>query len=274
VGRAVDDARGLVAAAVNPFADMAALRHSNYCRHDGTRLVHAASGEPASALSALVHDGVLALASNPQFSCLGARSALRRRTYRFGLYPALGCPRSTAGLARDLFTFVQEAPAFDGELSTYIASFEGPIVADEPSFEALLWSTLQQLHDADAPHHAWDRSVSVDPADPHFSFSFAGTAFFVVGLHAASSRAARRFAWPTLAFNPHRQFETLKTTGQYRRFQAAIRSAERALQGDVNPMLSEFGDRSEAAQYSGRKVGEDWQCPFHARGVGKVEEKP
>jgi FPC/CPF motif-containing protein YcgG len=269
----VDDDRGLVAVSTNPFADTAALLHSNYCRHDGTRLVHAATGEPATPLSSLVHDGVLALALNPQFSCLGARSALRRGAYRFGFYPALGCPRSAAGLARDLFTFVQEAPAFDGELSTYIASFEGPVVADEPSFEALLWSTLQQLHDVDAPHHAWDRAASADPADPHFSFSFAGTAFFIVGLHAASSRAARRFAWPTLAFNPHRQFEMLKAQGQYSRFQTVIRSAERSLQGDVNPMLSEFGARSEAAQYSGRKVGEDWRCPFHARASGNVEEK-
>ncbi len=271
MGGTLDD-RGLVTTVSNPFADAAARRYSNYCRHDGTHLVHADTGEPASALRSLVHDGVLALALNPQFSCIGARSALRRRAYRFGLYPALGCPRSAAGLARDLFTFVQETPAFDGELTTYIASFEGPVVADEPSFEAHLWSTLQYLHDADALHHAWDWSVSADPEDSHFSFSFAGSAFFVVGLHAASSRAARRFAWPTLAFNPHRQFERLKSEGQYERFQTVIRSAERALQGDVNPMLSEFGDRSEAAQYSGRKVEENWRCPFHARGGDKREE--
>ena len=266
------DDRGIVATAANPFADTAAMRHSNYCRYDGTRLVNAETDEPASALSALVHDGVLALALNPQFSCLGARSALRRRAYRFGLYPALGCPRSAAGLARDLFKFVQETPAFDGELSTYIASFEGPVVADEPSFEAHLWSTLQYLHDADALYHAWDGSVSDDPDDSHFSFSFAGSAFFVVGLHAASSRAARRFAWPTLAFNPHNQFEKLKSEGLFERFQTTIRSAERALQGDVNPMLSEFGDRSEAAQYSGRKVDENWRCPFHTRGDAGPEE--
>ena len=273
MGRAVDDRR-LVVSVVNPFADAAAMQHSNYCRHDGTRLVHAATGEPASALSALVHDGALALALNPQFSCIGARSALRRGAYRFGLYPALGCPRSAAGLARDLFAFVQETPTFVGELSTYLASFERPVIADEESFESYLWSTLQYLHDADAPHHLWNDSVSSDAADPHFSFSFANTAFFVVGLHAASSRASRRFAWPTLAFNPHAQFERLKSEGTYERFQTVIRSAERTLQGDVNPMLSAFGDRSEAAQYSGRKVDDDWRCPFHARGDAEHEETP
>jgi FPC/CPF motif-containing protein YcgG len=94
------------------------------------------------------------------------------------------------------------------------------------------------------------------------SFSFAETALFVLGLHAASSRATRKFAWPTLIFNPHDQFEHLKETGRYARFQEVIRDAEHTLQGDINPMLSAFGERSEAAQYSGRQVGADWRCPF------------
>jgi uncharacterized protein len=47
-----------------------------------------------------------------------------------------------------------------------------------------------------------------------------------------------------------------------------IRAAERALQGTLNPMLAEFGRRSEAAQYSGRKVDPGWRCPFHAHVAG------
>jgi FPC/CPF motif-containing protein YcgG len=43
------------------------------------------------------------------------------------------------------------------------------------------------------------------------------------------------------------------------------------LQGTVNPMLAEFGEQSEARQYSGRDVGEIWKCPFHARGGGQPE---
>ena len=185
-----------------------------------------------------------------------------------GLYRALGTGPSIAGLARDLFTFVQDAPWIDGEFTTFIASFEGPVVTDESSFETLLWDTLQQLHDLDAPHHDWDRAVSADSADPRFSFSFAETAFFVIGLHAASSRITRRLAWPTLVFNPHRQFEALRADGRYERFQQVIREAERTLQGNVNPMLTDFGRRSEAAQYSGRQVGEQWRCPFHSRAAG------
>ena len=36
-----------------------------------------------------------------------------------------------------------------------------------------------------------------------------------------------------------------------------------ALQGSINPVLSQFGKGSEAIQYAGRAVAADWRCPFH-----------
>jgi FPC/CPF motif-containing protein YcgG len=247
----------------NPFTDAMALRHSNYTAYDRGTLVHPLTGQPASALTTFVHDELRGLVLNHRFSCAGGKAALRQGTYRFGLYGNLGAAEATAGLARDLFTFSRELSSMGGDYATYLASFAGPTAPNELAFERLLWNTLQPLHDLDSSHHAWDSTVSDDPNDPHFSFSFAGTAFFVVGLHAASSRATRRFAWPTLVFNPHRQFEALKENGRFTRFQQTIRHAEEALQGDINPMLSEHGHRSEAAQYSGRRVGLTWKCPFH-----------
>ena len=245
----------------NPFDSADARRYSNYCVPDGALLTHP-DATPASPLTALVHEGVRALVLSRQYSCVGASAALRQNAYRFALYPALDLPDVALSLAFDLWTFVREIASIDSPYTTFIASFEGPVVADETAFERLLWLTLQQLHDVDAVHHAWDDSVSADVASHQFSFSFARTAFFIVGLHAAASRAARRFAWPTLVFNPHHQFDELKTSGQYARFQQVIRAGERSLQGDVNPMLADFGDRSEAAQYSGRHVEADWRCPF------------
>lgn len=144
-------------------------------------------------------------------------------------------------------------------------SFAGPIVSDEIAFEQLLWQTLQQLHDLDAPFHRWDQSVSSDADHADFSFSVGGVAFFVVGLHAASSRLTRRFAWPTLVMNPHRQFEILRATGMFPRFQEVIRHGDEELQGAINPTLAEHGQKSEAMQYSGRYVEPGWQCPFRAR---------
>jgi hypothetical protein len=51
-----------------------------------------------------------------------------------------------------------------------------------------------------------------------------------------------------------------------------IRAAERLLQGSINPMLSNVGERSEASQYSGRRVAGDWKCPFHAKAQKSPEE--
>ena len=104
--------------------------------------------------------------------------------------------------------------------------------------------------------------VSPDPEDPHFSLSFGGEAFFVVGLHPNASRAARRFPRPTLVFNLHDQFERLRAEGRYERMREKILERDVALTGSVNPMLARHGEASEARQYSGRAVGDDWQCPF------------
>jgi len=34
------------------------------------------------------------------------------------------------------------------------------------------------------------------------------------------------------------------------------------LAGSLNPMLARHGEVSEARQYSGRLVADDWSCPF------------
>lgn len=249
---------------LNPFDSAEAKAHSNYCTFDGKRLL-ARGAAPLSPLTALVHDGFRSLALNEHFSCVGAKAAIRQGGYRFGLYEALASPECSSGLAYDLFTFIEERHSLQTDFQTFVASFSGPVPADELAFERALWTTLQQLHDLDVAHHGWSAGVAADAADPHFSFSFAHTAFFVVGLHAASSRMTRRFAWPTLIFNPHDQFDRLRASGHYSRMQKVIREAEQALQGNINPMLNDFGERSEASQYAGRKVGPEWQCPFHAR---------
>ena len=198
---------------------------------------------------------------DPTFACVGAKSAVQRDTFRLELYPKMGGARATDRLSRDLARFVREQDPAAPEFSTFAASFVEPAASDERDFESLLWRQLQELHDRDPI--PWDPDVASDPADGKFAFSFAGRAFFVVGLHPRSSRMSRRFAWPTLVFNARFQFERLRERGKYERMQAVIRARDRALQGTNNPMLSDFGSRSEARQYSGRPVDEEWRCPFH-----------
>jgi FPC/CPF motif-containing protein YcgG len=199
---------------------------------------------------------------DPAFACVGAKSAVQREQYRLEVYVEMGGAASSRRLAGDLSDFVQSQDIGDPGFSTFAAAFGLPQIHDEQMFEALLWKQLQGLHRLDqAP---WDPSVSSDPLDDTFAFSYAGRAFFVVGLHPAASRLSRQFAWPTLVFNARFQFEHLRARGQYERMQAVIRARERAIQGNENPMLSDFGTRSEARQYSGRPVEEGWTCPFRA----------
>lgn len=248
----------------HPFDNEIARANSTYLAYHDQRLVQIHRQEiPAEPLHEFIHDSFRALVLNPKFACVAAKSAINQGSYRMGVYGDIATPESTSGLAYDLFNFVQEQPSLGPGFSTFIASFTGPTIASELDFEHLLWQQLQALHDLDHQHHAWDANVSCDPEDSQFSFSFGGRAFFIVGLHAASSRWTRRFAWPTLIFNAHEQFEQLRTSGKYGRIQQVIRTRDHALQGSINANLSDFGERSEARQYSGRPVEEHWRCPFH-----------
>lgn len=144
--------------------------------------------------------------------------------------------------------------------------FEEDSGLDEEGFERCLWERLESLTQKDDFHgqHA-DPRVSADPGDPHFSLSFGGEAFFVVGLHPRASRPARRFERPALIFNLHDQFEQMRASGMYDKMRSTIIARDIKLAGDINPMLARHGTLSEARQYSGRAVDSDWVCPFSGR---------
>ncbi len=199
------------------------------------------------------------------FPCLGAKAAFNARSSFICVYDELGSDIATRGLAADLGTFTRSELGARSEYATFIAIFHGPLGKDEAEFEARLWLQLRKLNQIDAVKFEWDPKVESNPADPHFSFSFAGQALYVIGMHGNSSRRSRRFQWPTLVFNPHEQFERLRAEGKWKRMQEAIRARDIELQGNINPMLSDFGEKSEARQYSGRAVGKRWQPPFKAQ---------
>lgn len=205
-----------------------------------------------------------AFVSDPRFPCLAGKGVVRTPGYDHGVYGTLGSSESTPALAADLDAFVAHSVADPTRLHSFVAVFTGSTCADEGEFEHGLWLQLQRLSDLDAGT-PWDPMVSDDPDDPRFAFSHCGCAMFIVGLHPASSRLARRFRWPTLVFNPRSQFEALKATHRFDRLRGAVREREIALQGTLNPNLADFGEQSEARQYSGRETGPEWQCPFHRR---------
>jgi FPC/CPF motif-containing protein YcgG len=205
-------------------------------------------------------DGKLVCISNPKQNlssqAVTAHAEFREHISNF---------ETTAVLAHDLWLYVQERPTFHSEYATFAASFLAPIVMDEKNWEELLWAQLQSLHDLDSSYYGWDKTVNSNPESPDFSFSFAETGFFVVGLHPSSSRQSRRFKWATLVFNAHSQFEHLRQQNQFERMRQTIRARDLKLQGSLNPNLSDFGEQSEARQYSGRAVEQEWKCPFYAK---------
>jgi uncharacterized protein len=256
----------------NPFDSRVAVENASLYFIERGKLTAFNSAVAARKVFAVeAHERFREFLMRPGFSCVGAKAAFHDEAYGFAVYHEMGTNDSTAGLCRDLYHFSQSGIMLRSEYSTFVAIFHSPLGLTETEFEARLWLQLQNLHRASAKHFEWDRKVSSDPADPHFSFSFAGQAFYVIGLHPSSSRQARRFSWPALVFNPHAQFDRLRTDGKWKRMQKTIRAREIALQGSTNPMLSDFGEQSEARQYSGRAVSDDWtppsadageKCPF------------
>lgn len=200
------------------------------------------------------------------FPCVGAKAALNKGTLSIHHAADLTSAWDDLPIHDALTGFAADYQADPGLFRSFAVVFDGPDGLSEDRFERALWDRVQSLSDKDSwKGHAADERVSSDPDDPHFSLSFGGEAFFVVGLHPNASRPARRFERPVLVFNLHDQFEELRRSGRYEKLRSAILARDEALAGSINPMLARHGSVSEARQYSGRAVGEDWRCPFSGR---------
>jgi FPC/CPF motif-containing protein YcgG len=206
---------------------------------------------------------LLAAIADERFPCVGAKSAMARGTLKTLVGHSIESAWDDVKIHSELLEWAKAYRENPEGLRSLAVVFEGPDDLDEERFEAAMWARLQSLADKDDWRgQPYDGSVSPNPDDPHFSLSFGGAAFFVIGLHPNASRPARRMPRPTLVFNLHDQFERLRKEGRYERMRDAIIMRDVALAGDANPMLARFGEASEARQYSGRKVSDDWRCPF------------
>lgn len=202
------------------------------------------------------------------FPCVGAKAALGKDQLTHLVLGDMTTGLEDRTILRAFYRFVDRYRADPTLFTSFAVSWRGPVALSEMAFETLLWKRLEALHHLDEREHEWDPRVASDPESPHFSFSLRGEAFFVVGLHDGASRDARRFQYPTLVFNLHDQFETLRATGRYEGLHDKIMQRDADLQGVANPMVDEHGTSPAARQYSGRHVGEAWRCPFHLHGGG------
>lgn len=170
---------------------------------------------------------------------------------------------TVTGILAGLEEYVSGYDPDSNKFFSFITVFTKETIHTEEDFEEKLWQLLNCLHIMDGEE--WDGTVASDPEHDNFSFSLCGKAFYMVGMHPRSSRLARRSPYPAIAFNLHAQFEQLRERGVYGHVRDKIRHRDMAFEGSINPMLEDFGNASEAKQYSGRQVGPDWKCPFHAK---------
>ncbi len=246
---------------VDPVAD----RFSSYAAFKGTAVTRPLAPElPVDAELVNAHDQLRQQILGQFYPCTGAISAFNQRSYRFGLYPELASDSAVRAVCHDLYCFLREFPSVDNHFITFISMFRGPLIESEQHFEDLLWTQLQAMHSVDSEFFAWDSTVVDDPASHHFSYSIGGRAMYVIGMHPKASRLARTRPYPTMVFNLHQQFERLRALGKFETIKQTIRAREMVNQGSINPMLTSFGENSEARQYSGRAVPADWSCPFRS----------
>jgi FPC/CPF motif-containing protein YcgG len=198
------------------------------------------------------------------FPCVGAKSAIASGKLKTLIGYDITSSWDDVRLQDELMEWAHEYASAPTLFSSFAMIFASSRDLSELAFERAMWRRLQSLANKDAWRgQDYDARVSPDPNNPHFSLSFGGLAFFLVGLHPRASRPARRFHYPTLVFNAHDQFEQLRADGKYERMRSKIVQRDVALAGSPNPMLARHGEVSEARQYSGRVVGDDWRCPFH-----------
>jgi FPC/CPF motif-containing protein YcgG len=214
--------------------------------------------------------GLELMVTHAEFPCLGAKSAFRRGGVAHVVLDDMDAPDTPRVLLERLAAFSADIEGEDG-FHSFIVTFRHPSHPDEAAFEASLFGLLQRLHDVD--DETWAPGVGSDPSDPHFAFSAGGTAYFIVGLHPAASRVARRAPLATLVFNPHDQFEQLRSEGRFDGMRTTIRRRDENLQGSLNPMVADHGESSEALQYSGRQHDPGWEPPLQVHAATPADDK-
>ena len=198
-----------------------------------------------------------------EFPCVAAKDALAKGDLKIMVAEHMACPVNDRDILNFLYDFIGAFRNKEKGFHSAAIIFKQPGKMDEAMFDQFMWQRLQALRNMDAANYAYDSRVDDDPASPAFSFSLMEEAFFVLGLHPGSSRAARQFEYPALVFNPHAQFEKMKRTASYDKMKVIVRKRDIDYSGSVNPMLTDFGKTSEVFQYSGRKYDSSWRCPLN-----------
>lgn len=203
---------------------------------------------------------VLSFIKNKAFPCIMARAVATRGLISVVEINDVHDKHLITEILQRFYLFIDEYHLHPQRLSSFIVCFEMKCSFDK--FEKFFWKVLKLMDETDKKYFRHDPRVSGDPFSPDFSFSIKEEAFFILALHPESPRFARRFRFPAIVFNPHQQFENLRKNGVYTRVRNIIRSRDKMLQGFINPMVQDFGERSEVFQYTGKTYTDESTIPF------------
>lgn len=199
------------------------------------------------------------------YPCVAARAAISRGHVPCFIAADIRSDKDDEGILQFIYDFISHFRNAKNSLHSAAVIFKNPEMISEEMYETFFWKRLQAWWNIDAAEFPYDQHVSADPADRHFSFSLGEEAFFIIGLHPGSPRAARRFKFPAIIFNPHVQFDHLREAGQYEKMKDIVRKRDKQYSGSINPVLHDFGETSEAMQYTGRQYDGQWTCPLKIR---------
>ncbi|MFE0348877.1 guanitoxin biosynthesis heme-dependent pre-guanitoxin N-hydroxylase GntA [Streptomyces griseoluteus] len=197
--------------------------------------------------------------SGRSFACTGGSSSLRQGLLHHVPLNSLS-DESAVRKMHSALTEVSPLVAEQGsEFMSLLFTFEDDCGDDAAGFHEELWAGMRSLRRIDRTQgYQQAPGSSSDLRSPWFAISAAETAYFVLGLHPRSDRFARRSPGAGLVFNSHLQFDRLRARGVYEPMKKRIRERERRLQPEANPTSTDFGQATEAPQYSGW-IPHGWQ---------------
>lgn len=209
-----------------------------------------------------IQDEYINFLNQKSFPCIAAKAAVAKNQVRCMVAHHMQCPMEDEAILNFIYQFVDQYRNSKQPYHSAAIIFKQPLNLTEDEFDTLLWERLKAISGLDKKQYKHDPRVAKDPSSPRYSFSVKEEAFFIIGLHPASSRRSRQFKYPTLVFNPHAEFERLRKTNRYTKMKEAVRRRDKEYSGSVNPVLKDFGDQSEVYQYSGVQHDEKWKCPL------------
>ncbi len=203
------------------------------------------------------------------YPCVPAILSVEKHQYLVGIYSGFGTGIFADEFYRDLMYFKEEQKNKNMPYLSFWAIFMEPQKMSETEFETALWHELSSLSALSDPSTPWDPRFSSHPDDKNFCLSFGGEAVFAVGMHANSTRAARRFPWPTIVVNMYSQFTDMMEEDLFEEVVRKNREREMRYAGSLNPMVVKYGNEREAIQFSGKENDPEWNCPYKSPQIKK-----